>query len=115
MTESNLAKKLRLSPALRDAVINAPPDYVAQLGTNIDTKIESKTAGILDFILLFVQNAKELDNFLPAVRQTLKYDGLLWIAYPKGGSKAETDLNRDILWKAMEKFNLGGGSHCISG
>ncbi len=39
---------------------------------------------------------------------TLKPDGLLWICYPKGGSRVKTDLNRDILWEEMKKYKLAG-------
>jgi hypothetical protein len=28
-------------------------------------------------------------------------DGLLWVAYPKGGAKIKTDVNRDRLWDAL--------------
>jgi len=29
-----------------------------------------------------------------------------WISYPEQTSKIKTDLNRDILWKLMEKHGL---------
>lgn len=38
----------------------------------------------------------------------LKPDGMFWISYPKQTSKVKTDLNRDILWKLMEKHGLAG-------
>jgi hypothetical protein len=30
----------------------------------------------------------------------------VWIAYPKKGSKIETDLNRDLLWDVFAKYNF---------
>ena len=50
----------------------------------------------------------EVHHFLPRVIEAIKHDGLLWIAYPKGGAKAGTDLNRDILWNAVAPFHLSG-------
>lgn len=38
----------------------------------------------------------------------LTHDGIFWISYPKGTSKVKTDLNRDILWKLVEKHGLEG-------
>jgi hypothetical protein len=38
----------------------------------------------------------------------LKADGIFWVSYPKGRSKVRTDLNRDILWKLMDKYGLAG-------
>lgn len=43
-----------------------------------------------------------LGGLLPNIFSRLKAGGLAWAAYPKGGSKVSTDLNRDILWKLIE-------------
>lgn len=51
---------------------------------------------------------EDLQKFLPVATQAVKYDALLWIAYPKGGAKADTDLNRDILLNAVSQHNLSG-------
>jgi hypothetical protein len=51
---------------------------------------------------------EDLQKFLPVAAQVVKHDALLWIAYPKGGAKAGTDLNRDILWNAVSQHNLSG-------
>jgi len=39
---------------------------------------------------------------------TVKPGGLLWVCYPKGGRKAGTDLNRDMLWELMSRDGLAG-------
>jgi len=38
--------------------------------------------------------------------EALKDEGSLWISYPKGTSKVETDINRDIIWKIGEGLGL---------
>ncbi|MFC4767494.1 hypothetical protein ACFO8Q_08980 [Effusibacillus consociatus] len=50
-----------------------------------------------DFILLFVNNAQEVGEWVPRVIPTLNEDAIFWIAYPKQSSKVKTDINRDIL------------------
>ena len=62
----------------------------------------------LDFVQVFVRDSAELARLGPAALGAVKPDGLLWICYPKGGRKAGTDLNRDILWKLMEERGLAG-------
>jgi hypothetical protein len=64
----------------------------------------------LDFVQLFVHDRAELDRLAPSALGAVKEDGLLWICYPKGGSKAGTDLNRDILWSRMQDDGVEGVS-----
>lgn len=52
-------------------------------------------------ILVFVRDRAELDRKAgPAVEAALA-DRVAWIAYPKGGQLG-TDLNRDVLWEALQ-------------
>ena len=108
MVESTLAKKLKLRPGRQAAVVNAPPGYAEQLGTDVSTGLAGKPDHGFDFIQLFVRTGQEVEKLVPDAIRVLKHDGLLWISYPKGSSKVKTDLNRDILWKAMEKYGLAG-------
>src|SRR3712207_8314147 len=39
----------------------------------------------------FVKDSKELEQFIQRAIDAVKYDGLLWICYPKGSSKVKTD------------------------
>lgn len=54
------------------------------------------------------RDTQELDSTGPAALRAVKPGGLLWVCYPKGGVKAGTDLNRDILWERMSKLGLVG-------
>jgi len=51
-----------------------------------------------------VKNSEELNRFVSVAIQQVKHDGLLWICYPKGSSKVQTDLNRDVLSEMVEQF-----------
>ena len=109
MSPSPLAKKLLLKPGTHAAVVNPPDGFLELLeplpeGTEVATKLSPGR----DLVQVFVANLADLDKFIPDAVAARKPGGLLWVAYPKGGTKAGTDLNRDILWEAMKKYDLEG-------
>ncbi len=97
---SALAKKLRMAPNHHVAVINAPPGYVVQLApapADLYTALTDST--LYDVVQLFVNTVDELRTLGPSAIKAVKPDGLLWIAYPKGGSAAgATDLPATPWW-----------------
>jgi hypothetical protein len=102
-----LGKKLQLKPGYRCKLLNAPAGYADRLqplpeGAALDGG-ESH-----DFIQLFVRDSSELEELTAEAARSLKPDGLLWVCYPKGGAKAGTDLNRDVLWQLMSDRGLIG-------
>ncbi|HEY1291884.1 MAG TPA: hypothetical protein VGJ60_02225 [Chloroflexota bacterium] len=107
--ERTLASKLLIKPGQHGALLNAPTGYERVLerlpeGAIIDPRL----GGNLDFVLLFARNSGDVEEYAPPAIQALKPESLLWIAYPKGGKKAGTDLNRDILWELMSRFGWAG-------
>jgi hypothetical protein len=62
--------------------------------------------GKFDWIQLFVKTQKELDKQLPRVIKALKPESILWISFPKGTSKIQTDLTRDKGWDSLKKADL---------
>lgn len=98
-----LQKKLRIQPGQQMAVINAPKGYLKELGDlPEDARWVDLPAKNLDFVHLFVKNRVELEQLRPQAMECVKYDGLLWISYPKKSAKVESDLSRDILWELMK-------------
>ena len=102
MTQSPLIKKLRIQPRQRLLVLNAPSGYVESLGelpegTRLSERPDSDVK--YDFCHLFAKNSSELADLIPTAVQAIRYDGLLWVSYPKKSSKVETDLSRDALWE----------------
>jgi hypothetical protein len=97
------AKKLLVKPGHTVRVVNAPDGYGDLLPQTAET-------GPTDAVLLFVNDRAELDAHLPSAIEAVKPGGLLWVAYKKGGAKAGTDLNRDILWQAVEPRGWTGVS-----
>jgi hypothetical protein len=109
MAGSSLVKKLQLKAGQRAVIINPAPGYLDELGSLPEgVELAEHPEGSFDFVQIFAKDRSELERFLPAALQAIKYDALLWIAYPKGGAKAGTDLNRDILWDAVAQHHFSG-------
>ena len=104
MPESSLAKKLKLKPGARAAVVNAPENYLDEL--KHDSDISQKLSGKFDWIQVFAKNKKELASFVPKAVAALKPESMLWLSFPKGSSKIQTDLTRDKGWEAIHDLDL---------
>lgn len=104
MSESALAKKLKLKSGLKAAVINAPDNYVEEL--RHDTAMSPTLRGKFDWIQIFVQSKAELDGLAPKAAKALKPESILWISFPKGSSKIQTDLTRDKGWESLQALEL---------
>ena len=88
-------KKLRHKSEYRSVVLNAPDSLASEFeGASFPKEMDSDD---YEFTLLFVRNKGEtLERFQPTAER-IKDDSIFWLAYPKGTSKIETDVNRDIL------------------
>lgn len=104
MPESPLSKKMKLRAGASAAVINAPENYVDEL--KHDTALSPTLNGKFDWIQIFVKSKAELDGLAPKAAQALKPESLLWISFPKGTSKIQTDLTRDKGWGILQKLDL---------
>jgi len=106
---SGVARKLLIKAGHRVGLVNPPPGYLERLDPLPDSAgvVKSMSAAV-DVLQVFVRDTADLRKLDPKVFQRVKPDGVLWVCYPKGGTKASTDLNRDVLWKAMEKNGLVG-------
>lgn len=101
-----LAQKLNLKTGYRGLVMNAPRTFdYSELFWDMMVS-DTVTDQPVDFVLLFVHNKAELEAHLAQAKTAVKPDGKLWIAYPKGSSKVETDLNRDKLWMLLKEHHL---------
>jgi hypothetical protein len=104
MPESPLSKKMKLKAGARAAVINAPKSYMDEL--KHDTAMSPTLNGKFDWIQIFVKSKAELDALAPKAVKALKPESLLWISFPKGTSKIQTDLTRDKGWGILQKLDL---------
>ena len=104
MSESALAKKMKLKPNLKAAVINAPENYVDML--KHDTALSPTLNGKFDWIQIFVRNKAELDVLARKAAKALRPESILWISFPKGSSKIQSDLTRDKGWESLQALDL---------
>ena len=104
MPESPLAKKMKLKPGARAAVIHAPENYLDQL--KHDSEVLQKLSGKFDWVQIFAKNKKELDSLAPKAAQALKPESILWLSFPKGSSKIQADLTRDKGWEVLQGLDL---------
>jgi hypothetical protein len=101
---SPTAKKLRLAPGHRVAVLNAPAGYLSLLQPGpLDVGTELRVAQTYDVVQLFVSSADELRRMGPTAIRAVKPEGLLWITYPKGGkTRGATDLPATPSWTTRD-------------
>ena len=100
MPVNSLSTKLKLKPGARAALLNAPKGYVQELAP-LDVSLDVALDGQYDWIQIFVNDRATLEALIPAIKAALKPVSLLWISFPKGSSKIQTDLTRDTGWEAV--------------
>ena len=107
MTISPLATKLKLKAGQKAAVVGAPAEYLKGLyplpeGVQLSDSLDGK----YDWLQVFVRNEIELVAILPHMLASLKLESLVWLTFPKGSSKIQTDLTRDKGWDSLRGANL---------
>jgi len=91
-----------MQDAQRALILNAREGYLEVLGALPDgLELDQEASGEFNFAHLFVKDSSQLEEFIDQILDAIAYDGILWIAYPKGSSGVKTDLNRDKLWQAV--------------
>ncbi len=103
---SPLSRKLKLKPGVRAAVIDADTGYLERLDPPADVVVRNDLQGPLDWIQVFVKTSAELAAVAPRIKAAIAPDGVVWISYPKGSSKMQTDLSRDKGWGPVEGADL---------
>ncbi|HHS89337.1 MAG TPA: DUF3052 domain-containing protein [Rhodobacteraceae bacterium] len=51
----------------------------------------------LDYIHLFADRAGALDAAIPALRNRIRIDGMIWVSWPKKASRVPTDVTEDVI------------------
>jgi hypothetical protein len=104
--EKSLKEKFQFKNVTRLAVRNAPEGYAEKLAASLEgVEVVAAADATADALLLFVNNLAEAQAMAPGAVETVapaKPEGILWIAYPKGGSGVKTDVNRDKLWPVVQ-------------
>jgi hypothetical protein len=93
-----LVDKLNIKPGFRVAIVNEPPGYrnlLKPLPAGIE--IQGRLAGQVDFIHYFCTQLDDLRKDFPKLAKCVIKIGMVWVSWPKGGSKIPTDLNENIV------------------
>lgn len=103
MAVKTVAQKLWMKPGKTVSFFN-PPDNNDELLGGIPDGVHVDADQPADILLAYVENRSQLEEHLSSLKNRIKSDGALWIAYHKGTSSTETDINRDTIAKyAMEQ------------
>src|SRR5688500_5928175 len=111
MAESRVATKRKRKSGMEAAVINAAEGYVDVL--KHDTALSPTLNGKFDWIQILVRTRAELDALAPKAAKALKPKSILWISFPKGTSKIQTDLTRDKGWDDVTELGLKIGRESL--
>lgn len=102
-----LIKKLGIKEGAQVMLVNPPANYFKLIGQLPKGAliVTGKKVGI-DFIHLFVKSAEELELYLPALRERLASNGIIWISWYKQAAKIPTDVTEDTIRKAALSIGL---------
>jgi hypothetical protein len=93
-----LAEKLGIKSGQKIFIANAPAGYAETLGKLPDKVLVGKPLdGACDFIQFFSREKSGLESEFPRLKKKLAKTGSLWISWPKGASKVNTDLDENIV------------------
>jgi hypothetical protein len=105
-------RKLNYKGYKRIAVINSEESLFKAISEELkdvitDREIDQRYA--YDFMIIFVQTIKEVNDYSPAALHNLAADGVLWFCYPKKSSKMySSELERDRGWKTLNDLGFYG-------
>jgi hypothetical protein len=102
---STTAQKLKIKEGFTLLTINAPADFKKNIGPlPAGVKISADTKNY-NQVHWFVMNKAQMDKELNKILKLIKDEVLLWIYYPKGTSKLQTDLTRVKGWENLLKHD----------
>jgi hypothetical protein len=97
-SKRTLVEKLGIKPGARVLLLDTPLDYMNLLGDlPANAIVVDSLEKQLDFIQFFTKDSNELRKTFPGLKKSLSQSGMLWISWPKGSSRVETDLNENIV------------------
>lgn len=90
--------------------LNAPESMeseLALLGQQVPVFREVGTLPHIEFALVFVTSAAQVEASIAAMYNRLEGDAVLWFCYPKGSSKRyHSTINRDQGWESLGQHEL---------
>lgn len=98
---NSISDKLKIKPNYSLLTLNAPADFKKGLqGLPAGVKI-ADSGRAYDQVHWFVMSKAQLEKEMSKVMKLLKPEVTVWVYYPKGASKIQTDLTRDKGWDCL--------------
>jgi len=98
---NTISQKLRIKEKFTLLTLNGPADFKKGL-TELPSGVKIVTSGKdYDQVHWFVFNKAQLEKEMSKVMKLVKDDAIVWVYYPKGTSKIQTDLTRDKGWDCL--------------
>lgn len=96
-----IASKLKIKPKFTLLTLNAPAGFEKGLkGVPAGVKV-TESGKDYDQVHWFVNNRAQLEKEMSKVMRLVKPEVVVWVYYPKGTSKIQTDLTRDKGWDCL--------------
>lgn len=96
-----ISDKLKIKPHFRLLTLHAPANFKKGLvGLPAGVKI-TDSGKEYDQVHWFVGNKAQLEKEMSKVMKLLRPEVTVWVYYPKGSSKLQTDLTRDKGWDCL--------------
>ena len=93
-----LSKKLGIKPGFRIKTKNAPLNYVELLSpVPADVQISATIRSRIDLWHLFTASVVELSKSLPAAKQQIMQNGMIWVSWPKKTSRVPSQITEDTI------------------
>lgn len=98
---NSISQKLRIKEKNTLLTLNAPANFKKGL-IELPAGVKIITSGKdYDQVHWFVLNRAQLEKEMSKVLKLVKDDVVVWVYYPKGTSKIQTDLTRDKGWDCL--------------
>ena len=92
-----LFKKIGIKEGYKVCIINAPDNYEQYMEPPFYADIIRGLEENSDIVHGFFHTLDDLERHYPDMKSAIHKRGMIWVSWPKGSSKVETDLNRDII------------------
>jgi hypothetical protein len=94
----SVVQKLGIKPGFRIFVDGAPASYDDIIGRlPADVTIAPRLKAPLDMAHVFAKQAAVLRKKLPACREAIAPDGMVWVSWPKKSSGVVTDVTENVV------------------
>lgn len=98
---NSISDKLKIKQGYSLLTIHAPDGFKKSLGSLPPAVKISDNTKFFNQVHWFVLNKAQLEIEMSRVMKLLKPEITVWVYYPKGSSKIQTDLTRDKGWDCL--------------